>query len=98
MSAVNYWHGQKRSPPGRGRNDRAFHQREAPRAHRFYLREGYEQSHFRFTKACNMSLTLTLTGTGGAQGVPDGAASARPASEHGARRSIAAAMQRRSKV
>ncbi|MGU0043609.1 GNAT family N-acetyltransferase [Escherichia coli] len=38
-------------PPGRGRNDRAFHQREAPRRTPFYLREGYEQSRFRFTKA-----------------------------------------------
>lgn len=37
-----------------------------------------------------MSLTLTLTGTGGAQGVPAWAASARPASERGAHRSIAA--------
>ncbi|NYY74385.1 aminoalkylphosphonate N-acetyltransferase [Escherichia coli] len=37
--------------PGQGRNDRAFHQREAPRRAPFYLREGYEQSHLRFTKA-----------------------------------------------
>ncbi len=98
MSAVNYWHGQKKKPPGRGRNDRAFHQREAPRRARFYLREGYEQSHFRFTKALYMSLTLTLTGTGGAQGVPAWAASARPAPERDARRSIAASQQRRREV
>lgn len=37
-----------------------------------------------------MSLTLTLTGTGGAQAFRHGAASVRPAPERGARRSIAA--------
>lgn len=29
--AVSYWRGRRRSPPGRGRNDRTFDQREAPR-------------------------------------------------------------------
>lgn len=36
--------------PGRRRADRAFHQREARGRAPFYVREGYTQSHFRFTK------------------------------------------------
>lgn len=59
-------------------------------AHRFYLREGYEQSHFRFTKRCNMSLTSRSPALAAHRAFRHGAASARPAPERGARRSIAA--------